>query len=114
MADPTLEQQRVLVIGGSSGIGLAVVKLVRQKGATVIVASRDAPQRMAALPEPLDALQTHSFDITAPDASHRLFDSIGKIDHLIVAVRPEVHPASFVDAEIDVAKRAFETKFWGQ
>jgi len=112
--DFTLEQKRVLVVGGSSGIGLAVVRRVQQKGAKVIVASRGAPERMAALPEPLNAVETHSLDITAPKATDTLFDSIGTIDHLIIAVRPAVHSAPFVDIDIDEAKRAFETKFWGQ
>jgi len=114
MTDFTLEQKRVLVVGGSSGIGLAVVKLAQQKGAKVIVASRGATERMAALPSPLNAVETHSFDITAPKASETLFESIGTIDHLIAAVRPEVHSAPFMNVNVDDSKRAFETKFWGQ
>jgi len=69
---------------------------------------------MAALPERLDAVETHAFDITAPNACEGLFESIGAIDHLIVAVRPEVRSGAFVDVDIDEARRAFETKFWGQ
>ena len=114
MTDFTLEHKRVLVVGGSSGIGLAVVRQVQEKGAGVIVASRDAPERMAVLPEPLNSLETYSLDITDPNAADRLFESIGVIDHIIIAVRPTVHSAPFVEIDIDEAKRAFETKFWGQ
>jgi len=109
-----LDQQRVLVVGGSSGIGLAVVKLAQQEGARVIAASRGAPERMAALPSPLNGVEAHSFDITAPKAGETLFESIGTIDHLVIAVRPEVRSGPFLDLDIDDAKRAFETKFWGQ
>jgi len=105
---------RVLVVGGSSGIGLAVAKLVQRRGANVIVASRRAPERVAALPEPLNSIEAHSFDITAPTENKRLFDAIGRIDHMVVAVRPAVQSAPFLATVMDEAKRAFETKFWGQ
>lgn len=112
--DVTLEEVRVLVVGGSSGIGLAVAKLAQQKGAHVIVASRGATERVTTLSEPLNSLEAYAFDITSSADHGRLFDAIGTIDHLIVAVRPEVRSAPFQAIDIDEAKRAFETKFWGQ
>ena len=112
--DKAIEQTRVLVVGGSSGIGLAVANLAQQKGAHVIVASRRASERVQALPQPLNSLEAVSFDITSSTDHERLFETVGTIDHLIIAVRPEVHPAPFQSTDIDEAKRAFETKFWGQ
>lgn len=112
--DATMEQKKVLVVGGSSGIGLAVADLAQQKGARVIVASRRASERVQALPQPLGSLEAVSFDITSSTDHERLFDTIGTIDHLIIAVRPEIHPAPFQSTDIDEAKRAFDTKFWGQ
>jgi len=112
--ESNLEDKRVLIVGGSSGIGLAVARSAEQRGAKVIVASRGAPERMAELPEPMEAVEAHSYDIDSPGASERLFESVGLIDHLIVAVRPAVSSAAFPDVDIDEAKRAFETKFWGQ
>lgn len=109
-----LEHKRVLVIGGSSGIGLAVAKIARSEGAAVIVASRHAPERATALPDTFRDMEIHSFDITADDAHQGLFDTVGTIDHLVVAVRPEVRSAPFPTIDITEAKRAFETKFWGQ
>jgi NAD(P)-dependent dehydrogenase (short-subunit alcohol dehydrogenase family) len=113
MMDKAIEQTRVLVVGGSSGIGLAVAKLAQQKGAHVIVASRRSPERVKSLPQPLNSLEAISFDITSSTDHERLFETIGTIDHLIIAVRAEVHPAPFQSTDIDEAKRAFETKFWG-
>ena len=104
----------MLVVGGCSGIGLAVANLARQKGAHVIVASRCASDRVKALPQPLNSLEAVSFDITSPADHERLFGAIGTIDHLVIAVRPEIHPAQFLSTDIDEAKRAFEIKFWGQ
>jgi len=104
---------RVLVVGGSSGIGLAVARLAQHEGASVAIASRRAPERVAALPEPLSSIEAHAIDITVPEDLERLFGAIGTIDHLVVAVRPEAHSAPFPTIDIDEARRAFETKFWG-
>jgi len=110
----TPAQERVLVVGGSAGIGLAVARLARKKASQVIVASRGAKERVPTLPEPLNSLEAHTFDITSSTDHERLFAEIGTMDHVIVAVRPEVSSAPFQAVDIEEAKRAFETKFWGQ
>jgi NAD(P)-dependent dehydrogenase (short-subunit alcohol dehydrogenase family) len=113
MMTAALDQLRVLVVGGSSGIGLAVAELAQRKGANVIIASRRAPERVAALPEPLNSMEAHSFDIVSPVDHKRLLDAIGVIDHLVVAVRPAVRSEQFLATDIEDATGAFETKFWG-
>jgi NAD(P)-dependent dehydrogenase (short-subunit alcohol dehydrogenase family) len=115
MANEDLNQQRVLIIGGGSGIGLAVAKLVQDAGAHTIIASRTAPERERTLCEQLDArlLHTCMLDITSDASCAQLFQAIGSIDHLVMAVRPGIKPAPFPVTNIDEAKQAFDTKFWG-
>ncbi|EGV32435.1 short-chain dehydrogenase/reductase SDR [Thiorhodococcus drewsii AZ1] len=113
MIESTLKQATVLVVGGSSGIGLAVAELARREGARVVVASRRAPERMAALPSPLDSIEAHAFDILAPADHVRLFEALRAFDHLVVAVRSDVRSGAFLEIPVDEAKSAFETKFWG-
>jgi len=108
-----LEQQNVLIIGGSSGIGLAVAKLAQQEGMHVTVASRDATERMAALSEPLSSIEAHSFDINDSKSHEILLGALDKIDHLIFAVRPEMQSGPFQGTDIGNAKSAFVTRFWG-
>lgn len=111
----TLNQKRVLILGGASGIGLAVAKRAQGSGARTIIASRNAPERKAELFEQLDPerLEIRTLDITSHKACIQLFESIDTIDHLIIAVRPESASSSFKTTHIDEAKQAFETKFWG-
>lgn len=115
MANEDLNQQRVLIVGGASGIGLAVARLAQGAGAHTIIASRRAPERERTLCDELDRrlLQTCALDITSDESCVRLFQSIGSIDHLVMAVRPDISPAPFQATDIDEAKQAFETKFWG-
>lgn len=110
-----LNGKKILVVGGSSGIGLAVAKHARQNGAHVIIASRKAREREFELPDGLgEAIETLAFDITSSGDHSRLLETAGVIDHLVITVRPEICASSFQNMDIEAAKRAFEVKFWGQ
>jgi NAD(P)-dependent dehydrogenase (short-subunit alcohol dehydrogenase family) len=79
----------------------------------VLIASRTAPERTDLLRECIgESVETHAFDITTGNPA-ALFERTGAIDHLVVAVRPRITPAPFAETDLDEAKRAFDTKFWG-
>ena len=83
--DPELLGQAVVVIGGSSGIGLATATRARAEGANVILTGRhpgDALQRAAL---ELDALSTAAFDANDPAELQRFFAGLPKgVDHVMV------------------------------
>lgn len=109
-----LAGKKVLIVGGGSGIGLAVAKLAQANGAEVVVASRGASALAEGLRQAIGAaVLTHDFDITVPDDHGRLFQAVGQIDHLVIAARPAVRPAPWLAVDVAEARRAFETKFWG-
>lgn len=110
-----LKEKRILVVGGSSGIGLAVAKQARRVGAQVLIASREATALAGSLSDRSGTqIETYSFDIASPEDHGRLFEATGAIDHLVITVRPQTDPSSFRATDIDKARQAFETKFWGQ
>ena len=45
-----LENKRILIVGGSSGIGLAVANLASENGAHVIIAARNAQDQLERWP----------------------------------------------------------------
>ncbi len=53
--EPELAGQAVVVIGGSSGIGLETARLARPKGADMILTARD-PERLHRVSVELDVL----------------------------------------------------------
>ena len=82
--EPVLQGQTVLVIGGSSGIGLETARRVRAEGAEVILTGRHS-QRLEQPARELGALSIAAFDATDPDALARFFDSLqAPIDHVMV------------------------------
>jgi len=96
---------RVVLLGGSSGIGLATAKRCADAGWDVIVASRE-PER-ADVPGEKAAL-----DVTDAAAVRAFFDALGGIDHLVsTTVARAGGPVKQLD--LDAARRAFEAKLWG-
>src|SRR5215471_778078 len=82
--EPELLGQTVLVIGGSSGIGLETARRARAEGAEVILTGRH-PERLEQPARELNALSTSAFDATDPEALARFFDSLqAPIDHVMV------------------------------
>ncbi|HDR9767618.1 TPA: SDR family oxidoreductase [Burkholderia cepacia ATCC 25416] len=107
-----LDDQKVLVVGGSSGIGEATARAFAEAGATVTIASRDAARLAASKDRIGYGVSTGVMDIT-DDASVRAFlDSAGEFDHVVVsAAQTATGPVRGL--ALDDAYAAMDSKFWG-
>ncbi|KVH58513.1 SDR family oxidoreductase [Burkholderia cepacia] len=107
-----LNDQRVLVVGGSSGIGEATARAFAEAGATVTIASRDAAKLAASKDRIGYGVSTGVMDIT-DDASVRAFlDSAGEFDHVVVSAA-QTATGSVRGLALDDAYAAMDSKFWG-
>lgn len=87
--------KKVVVVGGSSGIGLSTAELARREGADVIVASRNAA-RLDAIAERLNAIAIPA-DVTDDESIVNLFRSSGPVDHVVVtAAQLRSGPSGFM------------------
>lgn len=111
----SLQNKRILIVGGSSGIGLSVAQQACRAGGKVIVASRNVAEKHTELAAVVGyEIETCSFDVTSEIETETALEKIGEIDHLVITARPEITPAPFAATNLKEAKEAFETKFWGQ
>ena len=111
----SLQNKKILVVGGSSGLGLAVAKFACNEGGEVVIASRNAAEKHDDLVTAVGReIETYSFDATSELETETALKNIGDIDHLVITIRPEITPAPFADTDLRQAKKAFATKFWGQ
>lgn len=104
----------VVVAGGSSGMGLALVERLATDGAVVTVLGRNA-ERLSAVHEKLgDNVETLVCDITDEDQVAAAFAGMGEIDH-IVTTAAEIEGAYRLlpDIERAAAQRVVESKFYG-
>jgi len=109
-----LEGQTVLIMGGNAGIGLAVARLAYEQGARLVVASRSAGERASELAQELGPeVMVVSCDLTKPGDYGPLLQTAGRIDHLVVAVRPRLDPAPFAALDLAQARQGMDVKLWG-
>lgn len=103
--------KRVLVIGGSSGIGEAVAKAFVDAGAAVTIASRSA-DKLAAAASRIGEVTTVLLDTTDNRAVEAYFADAGGFDHVVVsAAQTPGGPVRLLP--LDDAYRAMDSKFWG-
>ena len=79
-----LQGAHVVVVGGSSGIGLAAAQLAKREGATITIAGRSA-ERLAAAQRTLGEARTVVADITDEAAVQDIFSGIQRIDHVVIS-----------------------------
>src|SRR5262245_63839178 len=98
--------QTVLVIGGSSGIGLETARLARAKGAGIILTARN-PDRLHRAGLELGA-SIAAFDATDFDRLGRFFDALpAPVDHVLVT-GPGPYYAPLAEFAVDEARRDVE------
>ncbi|MEH7106701.1 SDR family oxidoreductase [Bacillus sp. JJ1764] len=108
-----LRGQKVVIIGGSSGIGLETAKQVIAQGAEVIIASR-SEDKLRNAKELLGASATSfTLDTTQEQQVQSFFEKVGQFDHLVVSAA-ETFGGPFLQTDTAQARQLFENKFWGQ
>jgi NAD(P)-dependent dehydrogenase (short-subunit alcohol dehydrogenase family) len=106
----------VLIIGGSSGMGLALAELLLADGAQVTIAGRSA-DRLAAAVKGLnrsELLRASQVDLTREDQVQRLLADTGQLDHVVVTAADATGAyAPLSDFELDAARALVDTKLLG-
>jgi NAD(P)-dependent dehydrogenase (short-subunit alcohol dehydrogenase family) len=95
----TLQDQRVVVLGGSAGIGLETARLARSEGADVVLAAR-RPDRLKEAADEVGATTVATLDLNDLGALEQFFtDVAGPIDHVLVTGPGPLYPTV---AEMDL------------
>ena len=106
--------QRVVITGGSSGIGLATAKAVADLGGEVCIVGRDQGRLKQATALLGGNVEAFCADVTDEAALSGLFSRIGAFNHLVTAAGPMPTDGPFLSVRTQDARALFEGKFWGQ
>ncbi len=109
----SLKDKRIVVLGGTSGIGFATAEAAAREGAEIVVASsRQASidRALAALPRGASGQQV---DFADEQQVHDLFDRLGPIDHLVFTAGESLKLGALADTSLELARRFFEIRYWG-
>ncbi len=114
-----LAGQRLVIIGGSSGIGLALAQQALVADAEVVIGGRSA-ERLAAASALAKGAETVQVDATDEAAMAALFATLAPFDHLTVLV-PSASAravsagfAPFLDMDPVLFANVFRNRFWTQ
>jgi NAD(P)-dependent dehydrogenase (short-subunit alcohol dehydrogenase family) len=109
----TLEGKHVLILGGSSGIGLAVAEAALAAGAEIGIAS----SRQARIDHALAQLGQRGVgyvaDLSDERAVQDLFSRTGPFDHLVFTAGDAVRQRPIGETALADARDFFGVRFWG-
>lgn len=108
----SLEGKRVVVLGATSGIGLAAVQQAVALGAQVDGASRSG-EKVATAKQSVPGARFHAIDIHDTAQLTQLFEQVGTVDHIVgCATGADRTIAPFLEQTQEQLATAFG-KFWG-
>lgn len=112
-SDFSLNGKKVVILGGSSGLGLATAKAAAAEGANVVIVSSNAARVQHAVSElPGNGLGVQA-DLSDEVSIKRVFEEIGTLDHLVFTAGESLLLSKIADTEVAVARAFFNLRYWG-
>ncbi|MFZ6721968.1 SDR family oxidoreductase [Undibacterium sp. Ji49W] len=108
----SLSEARIVVIGGSSGIGLAIARAARLQGASVLIAGSNVA-RLADAAGQVPGLDTAVLDIRDEEQVASFFRHAGPLDHVVVTAGAAIAAAPLQTLDVDAADNAMQVKLRG-
>ncbi|MDR3453900.1 MAG: SDR family oxidoreductase [Rhodoferax sp.] len=109
----SITNQRILIIGGSSGMGLASAKRLVHAGADVFIAGRDVARLDAAVASLGGKATGIAADFTDRASLESLMRRIDRLDHLVLAASGAAAWGPFAQLPVETLRNALNTKLIG-
>ncbi len=109
----SLEGKRVVILGGSTGIGLATAKAAAEEGATVVVVSSNQKKIDAALKDLPKGSTGFTVDLSKEQNIEAFFNQNGKFDHLLYTAGENLNLSNLSTTDLSRAKEFFTVRYWG-
>lgn len=106
-----LAGKTVVIIGGSSGIGLEVAVQARAQGASLVLVGRSADKLKHAAARVGTGTVTFVADAHDHAGLENLFGRLPAFDHLVSLVG-DTMAGGYLDAPLEVMRHVIESKFW--
>ena len=108
----SFENKRVVIVGGSSGIGLAVAEEAALQGAKVVIVSSNAERVQEAIKSIGGEAQGQAVDVLDEKAVESFFMNLGAFDHLVFTAGDSLLLHELAVTDLNHARRAFELRYW--
>ena len=109
----SLNGRRIVILGGTSGIGLATAKAAQREGAFVVVASSRQQRVDRALASLESGAEGHVVDLSDEAQVREFFEHIGAFDHLVYTAGETLQLETLDAVQLDHARGFVNIRFWG-
>ena len=106
------KNKRVVIVGGSSGIGFAVAEEAASQGAEVVIVSSKAERVQESIQSIGGDAQGQAVDVSDEKAVKSFFTNLGAFDHLVFIAGDSLQLHELADTDLKRARRAFELRYW--
>lgn len=113
MATGLFEDQRICIVGGTAGMGLAIAREAALEDASVTIAGRSADKAAKAAAGIGMNVDGRALDVTDPASVEQFFGDLGPVDHLVVTAA-QVRGGAFKTGAVEDARFSVDGKFWSQ
>ncbi|NCD70851.1 SDR family oxidoreductase [Mucilaginibacter agri] len=108
-----LAEKRIIILGGSSGIGLATAHAAASEGAKVTIVSGKQQRIDAALEGLPEGVQGFAVNLGNEQAIKAFFEQAGSFDHLTYSAGENLTLTMLDNVIIDEARQFFNVRYWG-
>ncbi|WP_316826328.1 SDR family oxidoreductase [Pedobacter miscanthi] len=109
----TLEGKTVIILGGSSGLGLATAEAAAHEGAKVVIVSGNQNRINAALKSLPENCSGLAVDLGKEENIKQFFDSVAPFDHLVYTAGENLTLHAIDETDIEAARQFFNLRYWG-
>lgn len=108
-----LRETTVLVVGGSSGIGLAIAQRAHASGATVAIASRSSERLETARGLIGSDAAVYPLDVSSAEQVDEAFEALGPLDHIVSSIPSHSPVGALESLDLSAARAALDLKLFG-
>lgn len=107
----TLQGANVVIIGGSSGMGLATARLAKEQGASVTIVSRSSEKLQHAIQQ-LGNVRAVVADIISESDVQEIFRELNRVNHIFISGGQWLG-GKIMEANLETLRSDVDQRFWG-
>jgi len=108
------KKQHAVIVGGSSGIGLATAATLLNRGYAVTITGRNAEKLREAANSLSGSASTAAFDGGKPEEVRGFFQELGAFDHLVLCLSGGKGLGPFATLDLGEVRAGVDEKVWPQ